>query len=240
MSMVSWIRPSRSSIAKFGLICPIGRPRSPGIRLKSCSARGVNRRMLRSPPTMTIGMSTLPRRFIRSLLTRVSSSLRECSSSLTVFSSSLVLCSSSLAVSSSSFVLCSSSLLDRISSLADCSSSLAASSSWMIDCRYSRLAASSRRSVGDAGCSSSADLAARAAAFGLRPACGLRHRAFVEQHQEVLAARRHERDDLEGDVRPRRRCAGCCTPSLRTAPRAALRLLQRRAQRDGAGRRAPS
>jgi hypothetical protein len=45
---------------------------------------------------MTMVISTLDSRFSRSLFTRVSSSLRECSSSLTVFSSSLVLCSSSL------------------------------------------------------------------------------------------------------------------------------------------------
>ncbi len=96
---------------------------------------------------MTIAICTLPTRLTRSLLTRLSSSLRECSSSLTVFSSSLVDCSSSFAVSSSSLVLCSSSLLDRISSFADCSSSFAASSSWMIDCRYSRLASSSRCST---------------------------------------------------------------------------------------------
>ena len=75
--------PSRSSQSKLGLICPIGRPTSPGMRLNSCSAVGVKRRIARSLPTMTIGMSTLPSRLTRSLLTRVSSSLRECSSSLT-------------------------------------------------------------------------------------------------------------------------------------------------------------
>ena len=128
----------------FGLMWPIGRPMSAGIRLSTFSAIGVKRRMRRSALTMTMAICTLPSRLIRSLLTRLSSSLRPCSSSLTVLSSSLVDCSSSFAVSSSSLVLCSSSLLDRISSLADCSSSLAASSSWMIDCRYSRLAASSR------------------------------------------------------------------------------------------------
>ena len=128
----------------LGLMCPIGRSRSPGIRLRTRSAIGVKRRIRKSLDTITMAIWTLASRFTRSLLTRLSSSLRPCSSSLSVFSSSLVDWSSSFAVSSSSFVLCSSSLLDRISSLADCSSSLAASSSWMIDCRYSRLAASSR------------------------------------------------------------------------------------------------
>ena len=92
---------------------------------------------------MTIAICTLASRFMRSLLTRLSSSLRPCSSSLTVLSSSLVLWSSSFAVSSSSLVLCSSSLADRISSLADFSSSLAASCSSMMDWRYSRLLCSS-------------------------------------------------------------------------------------------------
>ena len=103
------------------------------------SAAGVKRRIRRSRVTMTIGICTLASRLSRSLLTRLSSSLRPWSSSLRVLSSSLVDCSSSLAVSSSSLVDCSSSLLDRISSFADCSSSLAAPRSSMIDCSVARL-----------------------------------------------------------------------------------------------------
>jgi len=113
----------------LGLIWPIGRPTSPGIRFRIRSAIGVKRRILRSPATITIAICTPLSRLISRYWVRPNSAFRPCNSSLTVFSSSFVLCSSSLAVSSSSLVLCSSSLLDRISSLADCSSSFAASRS---------------------------------------------------------------------------------------------------------------
>ena len=65
--------------------CVIGRPTSAGIRLSTFSAAGVKRRIRRSSPTITIAICTLASRFTRSLLTRVSSSLRAWSSSLSVF-----------------------------------------------------------------------------------------------------------------------------------------------------------
>ena len=85
------IRCSRSGQLMLGLICPIGRPMSPGIRLSTRSAIGVKRRIRRSPDTITIAIRTPLSRLTRSLLIRASSSLRPCNSSLTVLSSSLVL-----------------------------------------------------------------------------------------------------------------------------------------------------
>ena len=183
---------------------------------------------------------TLPSRLIRSLLTRLSSSLRPCSSSLTVFSSSLVDCSSSFAVSSSSLVLCSSSLLERISSFADCSSSLAASSSWMIDCRYSRLAASSR-------CSSCA------ARRPSRPRAGRRRLRRREAALLAVAApgRRTARGSaavppsVSGitssvDRQPAASPTGRCRPVLAHRRPALARRLQRACAGRRAAPRAPS
>ena len=61
----------------FGLMWPIERSRSAGIRFSTFSAIGVKRRMRRSPLTITMAIWTLPSRLIRSLLTRLSSSLRD-------------------------------------------------------------------------------------------------------------------------------------------------------------------
>ncbi len=61
--------------------------------------------MRRSCHTMTIAICTLPKMLLRSSLTRLSSSLRFCSSSLTVVSSSLLDWISSFEVSSSSLML---------------------------------------------------------------------------------------------------------------------------------------
>ena len=124
----------------------MGRPTSPGIRLSISWAVGLNRRMRRSGPSMTMAICTAPRRLYRSLLARVNSWLRFSSSSLSVASSSLVDCSSSLEVSISSLRLCSSSLADMSSSLLLCSSSRWVPCSSMTAWRYSLVAASSASS----------------------------------------------------------------------------------------------
>jgi hypothetical protein len=59
---------------------------------KTFSAEGVNRRMRRSLPNMTIGMFMELSRLIKSSLTRARLALRLCISALTVFSSSLADC----------------------------------------------------------------------------------------------------------------------------------------------------
>jgi len=81
---------SRSGTLMLGLMWPIGRPTSDGIKLSICSAAGVNRRICRSADTITIGMCTFASRFKRSLLTWESSSFLDCSSSFSVLSSSFV------------------------------------------------------------------------------------------------------------------------------------------------------
>jgi hypothetical protein len=75
-SIVARMRPSRLSNWRFDLICPMGRPTLPGMRLNSRSAAGVKRRTRMSLPTITIGMATLSSRLTRSLLTTASSWLR--------------------------------------------------------------------------------------------------------------------------------------------------------------------
>src|SRR5262252_7497675 len=181
------------------------RSASAGIRLSTFSAIGVNRRILRSALTMTMAIWTLPRRLMRSLFTRLNSSLRPCNSSLTVFSSSLVDCNSSFAVSSSSFVLCSSSLLERTSSLADCSSSFAASSSWMTDCRYSRLTASSRSRKLHLRLGSPPAHVCPAFVATLAPNRGgglLPLRVFLEQHQVMHPSGCCHGNHIHVDTRP--------------------------------------
>ena len=95
-----------------GLKSAMGRPTSLEIRRKTFSADGVNRRMRRSFPVITIGMFMEPSRLIRSSLSRANSALRLCISALIVLSSSLEDCSSSFEVCISSLVLCNSSLAD--------------------------------------------------------------------------------------------------------------------------------
>ena len=167
----------------LGLISPIGRPTSVGIRFNTFSAAEVKRRIRRSRSSMTKTTSTDSIKLVRSLFTLANSALRFCSSSLTVISSSLVACSSSFAVSSSSLVLCSSSLLERISSLADCSSSLVASCSSMMERRSFCVPANSPRR---AASSRSAPELGLALSLALRGAlCGDGARRGVEQHQVV-------------------------------------------------------
>src|SRR5438876_1316004 len=96
----------------------MGRPASAAIRFSNFAADGVNRRMRRSAPRITMGTSTVFSKLFNSPAVWVSSRFRLCNSSFSVVNSSLEDCNSSLAVSNSSFVLWSSSLLERISSLA--------------------------------------------------------------------------------------------------------------------------
>src|SRR6266851_5222010 len=81
---------SRSGRSTLSVMSVMGRPTSAEIRLNSFSAMGVNRRIRRSAPSITIGSWTLASRLTKSLLLWPRSRLRFFSSSLTVASSSLL------------------------------------------------------------------------------------------------------------------------------------------------------
>src|SRR4030042_6589699 len=118
---------SKSGISTLSLILLIGLPTSEEITLSVFSAWGVILRITRSFPIIMTGILILLSKFVKSLFSRETSTLRLRSSSLVVTNSSFEDCSSSLAVSNSSLVLCSSSLLDSISSLAVFTSSFSLS-----------------------------------------------------------------------------------------------------------------
>src|SRR4029450_1131138 len=84
VSITSTRADSRSGTASPSWMSEIGRPTSVAMRLSSFSAIGVNRRIRRSGPRMTMGSWTLARRWTKSLLLWPSSTLRFWSSSLTV------------------------------------------------------------------------------------------------------------------------------------------------------------
>ncbi len=133
-----------------------------------------------------------------SLLARLSSSTRRCSSALTVCSSSLMDCSSSFDVSSSSLEDCSSSFIEDSSSLLERSSSFEDSSSSVVVCNRSlasRSSASSWRTPA---------LSVRSATDSELALCERADRPYLlEYHQEQRVRRRlvlPQRLDMEVDV----------------------------------------
>ena len=222
----------------FGLMWPMARSRSAGIRFSTFSAIGVKRRMRRSALTITMAIWTLARRLIRSLLTRLSSSLRPCSSSLTVFSSSLVDCSSSFAVSSSSLVRLQ--LLVARQDLLVGRLQLLVGGFELLDDRLQVLAAGRQLALQQLR-GAAAFAAARGAGIGSGrgEAALLRRlrRMAIEQHEEVRPAGAVERDHVERHRHPAvadahlqaglaHRAPGSCAPPAapcagrRAAPRA--------------------
>ncbi len=135
---------SRSATLNWAAMCWIGRPTSAGIRWNNSTAAGVNCRMWKVVSRNSVAMSVLVSRLSRSFV--VASNCDTFSSSwlLSVVSSSLSDCSSSFEVSSSSLLDWSSSFIDTASSCEALSSSFEPSSCSMVLLSSSRVSWSSR------------------------------------------------------------------------------------------------